>query len=203
MSSASTPDAPGPDASGETGPSGYERVTTVVSRRVKSGREPDFEPWVHGVIDASSSFPGQLTASVLHDAGTRDYHVLFQFTDQDLAEAWMNSDERNRWLAKLSDMIEEDRGVQQTTGLETWFTLPTSDVPTMKPPPRWKMWAVSLMAVYPLALLFLTFVSPHVSRWPTPIRALLLPFVLLTLMTYVVMPIVTRMARRWLRPPGR
>jgi hypothetical protein len=40
------------------------------------------------------------------------------------------------------------------TGLETWFRLPGGDVPTMKPPPRWKMWLVSIVAVYPLVLAF-------------------------------------------------
>jgi len=35
---------------------------------------------------------------------------------------------------------------------------------------------------------------------PLPLRALLFPLVLLTLMTFVVMPVVTRVLRRWLVP---
>jgi antibiotic biosynthesis monooxygenase (ABM) superfamily enzyme len=177
-------------------------VTTVVSRAVKPGREPEFERWAHGIIGAASHFPGQLTASVLHDPGGRDYHVLFQFTDRARLDAWMASEERRRWLDQLEDLIEEDRGVQQTTGLETWFQLPSSRVATMKPPPRWKMWVVSLIALYPLVLAFLAFAAPHVREWPLLARAALFPFVLLTVMTYGVMPLVTRFAARWLRPAG-
>jgi antibiotic biosynthesis monooxygenase (ABM) superfamily enzyme len=33
---------------------------------------------------------------------------------------------------------------------------------------------------------------------PLPLRALTFPLVLLTLMTFVVMPVVTRFLRRWL-----
>ena len=33
---------------------------------------------------------------------------------------------------------------------------------------------------------------------PFPLRALLFPLVLLTLMTFVVMPVVTRLLRHWL-----
>jgi antibiotic biosynthesis monooxygenase (ABM) superfamily enzyme len=35
--------------------------------------------------------------------------------------------------------------------------------------------------------------------WPLPLRAALFPLVLLTMMTYVVMPVVTRLLRRLLR----
>jgi antibiotic biosynthesis monooxygenase (ABM) superfamily enzyme len=35
---------------------------------------------------------------------------------------------------------------------------------------------------------------------PLHLRALLFPLVLLTLMTFVVMPVVTRVLRRWLGP---
>jgi antibiotic biosynthesis monooxygenase (ABM) superfamily enzyme len=35
-------------------------------------------------------------------------------------------------------------------------------------------------------------------RLPLPLRALVFPLVLLTLMTFVVMPVVTRVLRRWL-----
>jgi antibiotic biosynthesis monooxygenase (ABM) superfamily enzyme len=107
--------------------SGEERITTMVSRRVKPGRESEFERWAHGIITASTHFPGQLTASVLHDPGGRDH---------------------------------------------------------------------------PLVLAFLTFVAPHVRGWPLPARAALFPFVLLTLMTFVVMPVVTRFVAPWLWPAG-
>ncbi|CAM02093.1 hypothetical protein [Saccharopolyspora erythraea] len=60
------------------------------------------------------------------------------------------------------------------------------------------MWLVSLVAVYPLVLVFQAFVVPMVSSWPLAAKAALFPLVLLTLMTYVIMPVVTRVLRRWL-----
>ena len=35
-------------------------VTAVFSRRVKPGREADFEDWAHGVIDAATRWPGRV-----------------------------------------------------------------------------------------------------------------------------------------------
>jgi uncharacterized protein len=172
----------------------------LYSRRVKPGHEADFEAWAHGITAAARHFPGHLGASVLRAPGSREYHILFSFADRKSLRAWLDSAERRRWLARVEALLEADRGLQQLTGLETWFKLPGSNVPTMKPPPRWKMWLVSLVAVYPLVLAFQVLVVPRVARLPLPLRALMFPLVLLTLMTFVVMPVVTRALRRWLGP---
>ena len=181
-------------------PASDEPVTVLFSRRIKPGREADFEAWAHGVTTAARHFPGHLGASVLDAPSSRDYHILFTFADRKSMQAWLDSDERQRWLARVGELIETDRGLQQLTGLETWFKLPGSNVPTMTPPPRWKMWLVSIVAVYPLVLAFQALVVPRMGGLPLPIKALAFPLVLLTLMTFAVMPVVTRLLRRWLAP---
>jgi antibiotic biosynthesis monooxygenase (ABM) superfamily enzyme len=175
-------------------------VTVLYSRRVKPGREADFEAWARGIVAAARQFPGHLGASVLDAPGSREYHILFSFADRRSLRAWLDSEERRRWLARGGELLEADRGLQQLTGLETWFKLPGANVPTMKPPPRWKMWLVSIVAVYPLVLAFQALLVPRMAGLPLPLRALMFPLVLLTLMTFVVMPVVTRVLRRWLGP---
>jgi uncharacterized protein len=196
---------PGPDPSDAQAPprarpASDDPVTVLYSRRVRPGREADFEAWARGIVAAARQFPGHLGASVLDAPGSREYHILFSFADRRSLQAWLDSDERRRRLARVGELLEADRGLQQLTGLETWFKLPGSNVPTMKPPPRWKMWLISLAAVYPLVLAFQALVVPRMAALPLPLRALLFPLVLLTLMTFVVMPVVTRVFRRWLGP---
>jgi uncharacterized protein len=181
-------------------PAADDPVTVLYSRRVKPCREADFEAWARGIVAAARQFPGHLGASVLDAPGSREYHILFSFADRRSLRAWLDSEERRRWLARVGELLEADRGLQQLTGLETWFKLPGANVPTMTPPPRWKMWLVSLIAVYPMVLAFQALVVPRMARLPLPLRALLFPLVLLTLMTFVVMPMVTRALRRWLGP---
>jgi antibiotic biosynthesis monooxygenase (ABM) superfamily enzyme len=199
---ASTSGSGASDSHAPTGarPAADEPVTVLYSRRVKPGREADFQAWAHGIVATSRQFPGHLGASVLDAPGSREYHILFTFADRKSMRAWLDSEERRRWLARVGGLIEADRGLQQLTGLETWFKLPGAKVPTMKPPPRWKMWLVSIVAVYPLVLAFQALVVPRMAGLPLPLRALTFPLVLLTLMTYVVMPVVTRVLRRWLGP---
>ena len=189
-------------------PAADDPVTVLYSRRVKPGRESEVAfSWERskvngrrGIVAAARQFPGHLGASVLDAPGSREYHILFTFADRRSLRAWLDSDERRRWLVRVGELLEADRGLQQLTGLETWFKLPGSNVPTMTPPPRWKMWLVSLVAVYPLVLAFQVLVVPRMARLPLPLRALVFPLVLLTLMTFVVMPMVTRALRRWLGP---
>jgi antibiotic biosynthesis monooxygenase (ABM) superfamily enzyme len=181
-------------------PAADDPVTVLYSRRVKPGREADFEAWARGIVAAARQFPGHLGASVLDAPGSREYHILFSFADRRSLRAWLDSEERRRWLARVGELLEADRGLQQLTGLETWFKLPGANVPTMTPPPRWKMWLVSLIAVYPMVLVFQALVVPRMARLPLPLRALVFPLVLLTLMTFVIMPMVTRALRRWLGP---
>jgi antibiotic biosynthesis monooxygenase (ABM) superfamily enzyme len=177
-----------------------EPVTAVFSRRVKPGREAAFEDWAHGVIDAATRWPGHLGASVLHEPGSPWYHVVYKFTDRDRFRAWVESEERDRWLGRVEQLTEDaHRELQETTGLETWFDLPGPESAPRRPPPRWKMWLVTLVALYPLVVLFQWMLAPRVEGWPLVAKAAVFPLVLLTTMTYVVMPLVTRLLRRWLQ----
>ena len=56
------------------------------------------------------------------------------------------------------------------------------------------------MGAYPLVVLLLAFVLPWVAGWPLLLRSAVLPIVLLSLMTYVVMPQLTRIFQGWLYP---
>ena len=47
------------------------------------------------------------------------------------------------------------------------------------------------------------YVLPRLATWPLLLRSLVFPVVLLTRMTYVIMPVVTKTLRRWLYPSDR
>jgi antibiotic biosynthesis monooxygenase (ABM) superfamily enzyme len=173
-------------------------VTAVFSWRAAQGREDEFADWAQGAHTATSRFPGHLGATVIHEDGSRDFHLIHQFAHQSDLQRWMDSEERARWVEGAGPLADQRTAVQQRTGLETWFHVPSETTAMMRPPPRWKMWLVSLLALYPLVLVFQALVVPRTASWPLPVRAALFPLVLLTLMTYVVMPVVTRVLRRWL-----
>ncbi|MGH3657576.1 MAG: antibiotic biosynthesis monooxygenase [Micromonosporaceae bacterium] len=176
------PDSPGP-------------VTVTVARRVAPGRESEFEDWYEGIIGAASRYSGFLGAGILrpHSAGG-EWHVVYRFADNAALHRWEASDERAVWLARADDFVEET-GVHRVSGLETWFALPGRTAPA---PPRWKMFLVTLTAIVPLVLLMNVTVLPLLADWPLIARTLVFSGALTGLMTWLVMPRVTRLFRRFL-----
>ena len=172
-----------------------EPVTVTVARRVAVGREREFEQWYDGIIGAACRFPGFLGSGVLrpHTTG-QDWHVVYRFADPESLQRWESSPERAEWLRRADDMVEET-GVARVSGLETWFSLPGRTAPA---PARWKMALVTLVAIVPLVLLMNLTVLPLLSGWPLVARTLVFSGTLTGLMTWVVMPRITRLFRRFL-----
>ncbi|MGH8894062.1 MAG: antibiotic biosynthesis monooxygenase [Actinomycetes bacterium] len=170
-------------------------MTVTVARRVAPGRESEFEDWYEGIIGAASRYSGFLGAGILrpHSAGG-EWHVVYRFADNAALHRWEASDERAVWLARADDFVEET-GVHRVSGLETWFALPGRTAPA---PPRWKMFLVTLTAIVPLVLLMNVTVLPLLADWPLIARTLVFSGALTGLMTWLVMPRVTRLFRRFL-----
>jgi antibiotic biosynthesis monooxygenase (ABM) superfamily enzyme len=173
-----------------------EPATAVFARRVKPGREAQYESLARQMVETSKAFPGQLAATVLHENDSRDYTLLYSFTDRSALQAWLESPDRRQLLREADALAEQHLRLPPLTGLETWFPLPHRA--TIKPPPRWKMWLVSLLAIYPLVVIFQATIVPPIKAWPLLARSAILPLTLLTLMTFVVMPVVTRVVQSWL-----
>src|SRR5215203_5747722 len=57
-------------------------VTAVASRRVKQGREQEFEEWLSGILAAANEAPGYLGSEVLRPSDSKDdneYRIVFRF----------------------------------------------------------------------------------------------------------------------------
>ena len=173
-------------------------VTVVFTREVLPGRERDYEEWTHRIIYDAVPF-GSLGAAVITPEGRTSGRriTVHRFANEEALKAWEESEERKALLKEAEHFSVPH--YQRATGVEPWFALP--DERAIVPPPRWKMLLASFVGAYPLVLLLSAFVLPRVEGWPLLARAALLPVVVLSLMTYVVMPQLTRLLRHWLYPP--
>ncbi len=88
--------------------------------------------------------------------------------------------------------------LQVICGLETWFTLAPGEA--IVPPPRYKMAIVTWLAVFPLITAMSYALQTAADILPVVARAFISSLVLVPLMTYVVMPRMTRLCERWLYP---
>lgn len=176
-------------------------VTTVLTWEVRPGHEREFERWTQGITRCARRFPGNEGVSWLRPEDGHRYHAVLRWSDAHRLTAWLESDERAEWHKRIAGVATELGGERQsTTGLETWFSLPGT---TVRPPVRWKMVLTTFLGAFPCTLLIQWLVAPRTAAWPLPLRAAVFPVVLLPVLTYLIMPLLSRLLRRWLYPaPG-
>jgi len=173
-------------------------VTVAVSRHVRAGREADFAIWADGISSAAAQFPGHLGAGHIRPAETGGEHtIVYRFDTPEHFDAWQNSPERTRWVEVSRELIEGEPRLERATGLEFWFHDPACSYGT--PPPRWKQAALTEIGLYPTVLFVAYTVGLLITRWPLPLRSILTTMLSVLLMTWVVMPLVSRVFRGWLR----
>jgi uncharacterized protein len=188
MSGASTADTSSPP------------VTVMVARRVRPGKEIEFEDWAEKLTNAASAFHGFLGAGLLRPGHVGDdWHVVYRFATADTLARWENSPIRAKLLAE-GEQVMSTANVQRVSGLETWFELPGRTAPA---PPRWKMFVVSGSVILALQLI-LNFVLHSVapSLWMAP-RVVVVSIMVTALMTWLVQPWVARLLEGWLYGPRR
>jgi antibiotic biosynthesis monooxygenase (ABM) superfamily enzyme len=181
---------------GEEGP-----ITVVVSRRIKPGREADYEAWARGICGDAIKFEGHLGVTILRPQGRErpEYVLIFRFATLAHLRSWEESAVRRQWLERVDELTQEEPHVQKVTGLEYWFTLPGNAATV--PPPRHKMAVVTVLAVFPVSTSVMFVLRPWLEQLPLLLRGLVISVMLVVLMTYLVMPLYTRLFARWLFGP--
>ena len=176
------------------GPQDIHPVTEVFTWRVAPGKQEEFESWAHGITGAAAKFEGHLGAAWLRSGGDGSrYHTVVRFTSARLLAQWLHSPERAQRIRQLNGIATKE--VARRTGMETWFSLPGHAVSA---PPKWKMAVVTFCAIWPISILFDGLVLPSVLGWPLPVRAAVFPLALVPLLTFLLMPNLSRLLRHWL-----
>ncbi len=183
-------------------------VTWVITHQVRPDRRDDFEDWIAGITDDVARFPGREGVTVLRPGGesSTEYVVIVRFASYDDLRRWEESAERAEWLTRLDPLLAATSTYRTETGLETWFQLPGQR--SVVPPPKWKMALLIILAIYPLLLIVLplmgtVFDVPYLGVPITigsefVVRTFVTAVILVTLMTWVAMPLLTKLFRGWL-----
>jgi antibiotic biosynthesis monooxygenase (ABM) superfamily enzyme len=72
--------------------------------------------------------------------------------------------------------------------------------PTSPTPPRYKSAVALTLGLYPLLVVSNLWVEPHLDFLPLLVRLLATTAMNVTVMTYIVMPLMTRLLPSWLSP---
>jgi antibiotic biosynthesis monooxygenase (ABM) superfamily enzyme len=182
-------------------------VTVIVKRIAKKDKTKEFEEWLSGISKEVSRQEGSMGIDIIRPTDNEskpEYVIIFRFNNYDNLTKWEKSSIRNEWLQKGRELVEADPDVQKLTGLEFWFTpyfkQKSSPLIPLSPPPRYKMAIVTIPVI---SILLLTLVPQiHVLTEmlliPYPIRLVIALTITVLLMTYLIMPLLTKLLRPWL-----
>lgn len=172
-------------------------IHVAVTRRVLPGREAEFEAALREFFQASFSHGSVMGANMLTPApgsDSREYGILRTFANEAERNAFYSSPMFRAWEEKARTMTEGEPEYRPLHGLEAFFHS------SHAAPPRWKMALATLVGVYPTSLVLESFVAPHLHSPPRALVSLIIASCMVALLTWVVMPLVTKLLHRWLHP---
>lgn len=183
-------------------------VTLVISEVVEPSKVDDYEAWTKGINGDARQFDGFLGVEVIRprDHAHPEYVVIVKFESYDRLRRWLISPTYRAWMDQSYGLIAARSQQQLPSGLELWFTLPqarSGGRDPLPPPPYYKQVVLGVLAVYPLILLANRLLGPLLGGLP-PLLGLFVSVVFVSaLLTYPVMPWLSKGLEFWLYPPGR
>jgi antibiotic biosynthesis monooxygenase (ABM) superfamily enzyme len=177
-----------------------ETVTVVVTRKVKHGHESDYEDWLRRLLEESKSMKGYLGATIQKPApGSTEYTSIFRFDTVDNLRKFEESEMRSRYLREVVDYVDADAIWKKITGLEFWFSPPKGTL--IPQPSRFRMALVTIAVVFGLVISIGQVVGMvATAEVPSYIRLFVTISIEIFLMTYVLMPRITRLLAKWIYP---
>jgi antibiotic biosynthesis monooxygenase (ABM) superfamily enzyme len=177
-----------------------DSVTVVVSRKVKSGYESQYENWLKRLLEEAKSMKGYMGAAVQKPApGTAEYTSVFRFDNVENLRKFEESEIRTRYLREVVDYVEADAIWKKFSGLEFWFSPPTGTI--VPQPSRFRMALVMIVVVYGLVISIGQLVSALVGDViPSYVRLFITISIEIFLMTFILMPRLTKLLAKWIYP---
>jgi len=176
-----------------------EPVHVAIVRTVKPGCEAAFERALHEFVQKSLSLPGQMGVQIIRPApgsNSRQYGVIRRFADQEALTAFRASPEYLEWNELAVDLTEGDGRAEELCGLESWFTLPGQP---LRPLPQWKMAIATYLGVVPVIMFLSLTLGRLIQNWNFILNNIVFNAFVVALLTWVVMPLITRALHGWLQ----
>jgi len=176
-------------------------ATVTIRRRVRPGLERTYEAELAEVLSKAATTPGWLGASVLAGEDDRGlYDMRLHFANPGALDSWNRSDTRQAWLRRLEE-LSDSAEITMFSAQDAWL-VPPHTLP-VRPPPKHKVALLTWLGIYPLITTILAVGGPYIEGFPVAVRSLVLTVCVIPLMTWVVMPLITRVTANWLHARPR
>lgn len=182
----------------ESATASSDSLVRIARRRAKPGCSQGYEALVRGMFAEARQIPGFHSAELIPPAQPEgEYQVILRFSTAEGLAAWDRSPLRLEWHRRLAAVAEGPPEYRILHGLEAWFTGPI--VPPSHPV-KARMAFVTWLGIFPTVSVILGFVAPYLEPLPFLVRVAVITGLVVLIMTWGVMPRLTRLFRSWLLP---
>ena len=172
-------------------------IHVAITRRIKPGREQEFQTALKEFFARSLAESGVHGAAMLvppPGSNSMEYGIIRSFASAAERDAFYASPLYFEWKKRVAPLSESEPEARELHGLEAFFR---GNSPA--PPPRWKMAIVTYIGVE-IVTISLAFTLGRATRsWNFFIANPIQNICVVGLLTWVVMPIVTKALSPWLR----
>ena len=172
-------------------------VHVATLRTVREGREAEFEAKITAFFGEAAAQPGVSGAYLirpLSGSKKREYGILRTFQSESDMQHFYDSEVYARWKDEVRPLVEGEPQKRQLHGLEAFFR------ESEAPPPQWKMALITWVGVNVAVYLVNTAMAALFGPLPMLVGLLIGNAVIVAALTWIFMPVLTRIFRTWLQP---
>ena len=172
-------------------------IHVAITRRIKPGCEQEFQTALKEFFARSLAESGVHGAAMLvppPGSGSAEYGIIRSFASAVERDAFYASPLYLEWKKRVAPLSEGDPDTRELHGLEAFFRSKTA-----APPPRWKMAIATYLGVVPTIMTLALTLGPRIRSWNFVLYNLVFNACVVVLLTWVVMPLITRALHGWLQ----
>ena len=168
----------------------------AITRRIKPGCEQEFETALKEFFAHSLAHRGVRGAAMLVPApgsSSTEYGIIRSFASPEERDAFYASPLYLEWKDRVAPLSVGEPEARELHGLEAFFRQNGA------PPPRWKMAFATYLGVVPVVMGLALTLGPFIRSWNFVLNNLVFNACVVILLTWVVMPLITRALKVWLQ----
>jgi antibiotic biosynthesis monooxygenase (ABM) superfamily enzyme len=176
-------------------------VTMVIVTEIKSGKEAAYRAWADRIQRLQATFPGYLGSFVQPPQHKETgWTTVLRFDSAANLDGWMKSAARAAMVKESEDLVAGFHAQRVDTSFPGWVA---NDPATGAPPNMWKTACLVLLTLFPVVMLELRFLNPHLEAFNPAVRTFIGNAISVALTTWPLMPLAIFAFRDWLFPEGK
>jgi antibiotic biosynthesis monooxygenase (ABM) superfamily enzyme len=176
-------------------------VTMVMVTEIKPGSEAAYKDWTDRIQKLQATFPGYLGSFVQPPQQKEGgWTTVLRFDSTSHLDRWLTSPERAAMVKESENLVAHFHAQRVDTSFPGWVP---NDPKTGAPPNMWKTACLVLLTLFPVVMLELRFLNPHLTGLNPAVGTFIGNIISVGLTTWPLMPLAIYVFRDWLFPEGK